>query len=628
MFGSLQRGVALGICMFLWLCGQSFAMQWNPLALAPEIHGGVACLKDEHILSLDTQGLWREQKLNDLNSLKTTGGQLPAQAYLGCYQNGDQRYAWTANQLLRQQPDPEIDASWKVSLFDLNVQQMFNVEGQNILLARGPEGQWKIGPWNDDLTLWQQQADTIWAEDDGTWAIQAASPLEVVFAKASSETAPPLRRTSTRSHLEGLWKTQDLTWPADTAVRHLQQTQGLSLRILEQNQQWRVELSKDGGLTWHRRELPDLGNTSFKALNYQWRNDGQLDIIGDLGQWLNIQPHEIFSWDFLSLQEAVTSLELTWERFPWATQYRILRDGSIIDNSTNTEQRHLLAGQAALGSRYRVEGFWNEQWISGPEQKFERGPSITWNMLHRASSNASEYQMISIPHGAVVMDDDRSYRPLDYLEAFLGPEHHPANWRFGHWSPERLTYQMGVDIPDMLPQKSYWMLSAWNIEYDILGYEPAGNVASIALKPGWNMVSTPFNHSTSLQELSVLQNARTLNLQQILEQATPSIAPAIWTFQQGAYLQEDILTPQRGAWMKNNSQAELYVLIPSLKTQESHLQKQTWNMAGHELSEALQRKKVRLASQEQPPSPPSSLSSASSLARSASGGGGGGCLLR
>ena len=480
------------------------------------------------------------------------------------------------------------------------------------LLAKGTSDDWRVGAWSDNLTVWQEQSTSLQTDNGTPWTLEAMSDHEVILSTLET------RSRHHRIDSAGVWLNASLGAPAGEKVVFAQHRKGIDLRLLQSSTAWFIETSLDGGTTWKRISITDF-DQSTTFLCAQWRRDGNLDLLDVQGKWIQYSPEELINWSQLFLRENAQGLTLSWPEFPWTTQYRVLQNGSILSSSVGTETQVDLAALPEEGTVYVVEALLNNTWTTGPTATFQRGLALSWSMFHASSNAGSAYAMISVPGGAFVLDEDQVFSPLSYLEAFLGPEHHPANWRLGHYSPARLAYEMGTDITSFLPTSSYWILSAWNISYTVQGFEPKSDQAVVMLKPGWNMIGTPYNETSTLLNMEVLDGMRQLKMSQWLDAADPAMLPSIWTWSNGSYVQSDELVPSVGGWVQNRRFYDIYLVISNARA----LQKA--GRAAPALNARQKAQKTRWASSASPPAPPSGLATSAS---SASGGSGGGCLLR
>jgi hypothetical protein len=498
------------------------------------------------------------------------------------------------------------------SSLDLKRQHL-TIDGTGVtyVLGKGQSDIWKVGVWSSNATLWESQSSTLPNSSVDPGALEAWTALDVNWSSAD------IRRNHRRVDAGAVWEETTLGAPGTEVVKGAFHQFGLDLRIIQKGTSWFMASSWNGGMSWKETSIANLDSTS-SLLAMEWRPDGRLDLLDGSGQWLRYEPMEFLDWSSLMLREGAVGLDIHWPAFPWATQYRVRLDGSLIESTLTELNTANLSALPSEGAAIEVQALVDGAWVSGPQANYQKGTPVSYDVFLPSSSFASSYQMLSVPGSAFVMDEKKVYQPLDYMKAFLGPEFHPANWRFGRYSPERLDYDMGTDISSMTPGSSYWIISAWNMEYKLEGVAPKSLQAAITLKPGWNMVGSPYGELTRLNTTEVIDGATKWTYSQLLNSSDPTILPSFWTWSAGDYVQSESIPVGAGAWVQNRRSYDVLLLLSS-GSRQSKIQWAPLTVSQH-------RQKIRWSSSDVPPSPPSAIQNSS--VGSSIGGSGGGCLLR
>jgi hypothetical protein len=266
------------------------------------------------------------------------------------------------------------------------------------------------------------------------------------------------------------------------------------------------------------------------------------------------------------------------------------------------------------GTEIIVEAQVDGEWLNTSPYTLSDGQTYLQDVLISEGADASDYRLISFPTSASVWDGEAWVTPLTHLEAFLGVDHHPSNWILGTWDPLSGQYIEGIELDAMMPGQAYWLISAWNMSFEVAGKEPPQDEVQIMLQPGWNMIASPYSHSGGWEHLSILEEAITWDLDALLTAEDPPLWPSLWAWENGRYQQVETIGSGSGVWVLNRRDTSLGLLISRDPA-----------VAGT-LSKSRQAPRFALESVS-PPSPPTSTLSSASISSSGSGGGGG-CLLR
>jgi hypothetical protein len=497
---------------------------------------------------------------------------------------------WTsANQLNRY-------ANGQSQTWNLMRPQLLLDNDEQLVIAAWENSEWRMGPWSDNLQTWQNSADGL--------SISMTSDTQFLGSHAhsiSSNTMGVLHQQY-RSDELGSWQERipDSQYITVYALRQ----GGVELQLCEQGSRLWVLTSGDGARTWNETEVPNWEGSFFAA---DWNADGTLDIVDDRQHHYSCDSSDIYMWTGLWAQAKTDGLSIYWAKHPWASGYRLKLGGNLVAEYSADMLSYEFQVRPEWGSVIDFEFKINAQWLTGQSLTLEQGSSVQWSHFFSSAQSVADYQMISVPGNSKVWDGPNAFTPLRFLEAYLGAEYHPSNWILGWWSPEIGDYVSGPDVGELLPGKSYWMISAWNFRYDIIGFEPQQDEMVLNCEPGWNMLATPYSRTVDVAELSVMEAGQRWAYDDILNTEQPPIRPGMWTWIQGAYVQTDKLVPSAGVWMQNLRSENVYVVVPRLKMAKP------------------QRGKARYAGEDAlPPSPP-----VQGLAKvSAGGAGGGGCMLR
>ncbi len=314
---------------------------------------------------------------------------------------------------------------------------------------------------------------------------------------------------------------------------------------------------------------------------------------------------------------ALPHLEQTifnWTPHPEADLYRLEVDGVAIEDSTTSFCQTNLSPALQSGSEVELQANKQGQWHSIEKLTISQGESYLQPFSVQQGSVVADYRLVSFPAGASVWDGEKEVTPLSFMKAHLGLEHHPSNWICGTWDPSTGQYIEASQMDVFMPGRSYWMISNWNMTFDMLGQEPQHDEVQVLLQPGWNMVSSPYPRSGSWANLSVQDEQQTWTQLQLLEGEDPPLWPSIWGWAAGHYQELLSYESGQGFWLLNRRQHEIGLLI-SKRERFEH--------------ESISKSKPYRSSLSKvsPPAPPASLP-AQNTASPPSIGGGGGCLLQ
>ncbi len=176
---------------------------------------------------------------------------------------------------------------------------------------------------------------------------------------------------------------------------------------------------------------------------------------------------------------------------------------------------------------------------------------------------------------------ERSYRmvsvPLDFgpeftgtLEALLSDQaafgpYDPVKWRAYRYLPAAKSYAELSEaarqefVPK--PGKAFWLISA---SKNRIGTAPVRGLSTatdsayaLVLEPGWNMVGNPFNFPVAWDSITVD------GIKMADAESTTVQPPVGWVINKGYRMDEQILEPFGGYWVKNLSDASVVLRIPA-----------------------------------------------------------------
>ena len=123
-----------------------------------------------------------------------------------------------------------------------------------------------------------------------------------------------------------------------------------------------------------------------------------------------------------------------------------------------------------------------------------------------------------------------------------------SQWRFGRWDPDNARYLEYPYTPDFAPGRGFWLIQKTTKAISVDGYSTStfGGV-TISLKPGWNMISTPYNFRIAKSSLVGLGG---------------DVEDVLWARAGGIYVERTEMNPWQGYWVLNGGLVDAEITIP------------------------------------------------------------------
>lgn len=122
-----------------------------------------------------------------------------------------------------------------------------------------------------------------------------------------------------------------------------------------------------------------------------------------------------------------------------------------------------------------------------------------------------------------------------------------SQWRFGRWDPTGNRYLEFPQMPDFAPGLGYWLIQKATRAISVNGVTTStyGGV-TISLKPGWNMISTPYNFEIAKSSLTLGAN----------------VENRLWARSGGTYVEVQTMNPWQGYFILNTGLVDSEMNIP------------------------------------------------------------------
>lgn len=313
-------------------------------------------------------------------------------------------------------------------------------------------------------------------------------------------------------------------------------------------------------------------------------------------------------WAIPDLEQTI----LNWTHHPKASLYRLEVDGVTLEDSTSSHCQINLSPALENGSEVKLQAKVNGQWRAVGQLTLSSGEPYQQSFAIQKGRVVADYRLISFPAGAWVWDGEKKVTPLTYMRAYLGIEHHPSNWVCGTWEPSTEEYLDASQLETFVPGRSYWMISDWDMGFEVLGEEPENEEVQVVLQPGWNMVSSPYPRSGSWTNLSIHDGRELWTKHELLQSEDPPLWPSIWGWTAGHYQELSSYERWQGFWCLNRRQHNIGLLISKHEDLEHHMI-------------AMEKPSKAALGNVSPPPPPSTELKDQPLHTNSAGGG---CLMR
>jgi hypothetical protein len=196
---------------------------------------------------------------------------------------------------------------------------------------------------------------------------------------------------------------------------------------------------------------------------------------------------------------------------------------------------------------------------------------------------------------------------LAQLDVSLGG-YDPLSWRIFRYDPYSEAYDECGDIQDIKPGLGYWIISGSELALSLDGWcTTEAYKYPLELQPGWNQIGNPFEETIAWRDVDVYDNqGEELIYAPVLSQDNNVTGRTLWAYNADSeYVSSDRLRTFEGYWVKNHTDHEIFLLIPSpLEDRPSNRSAST----------------IHDEQEEEPPSPPGGSEEPLAI-------GGGGCFL-
>lgn len=345
-----------------------------------------------------------------------------------------------------------------------------------------------------------------------------------------------------------------------------------------------------------------------------WQGNVITSMVDDYGRvllWSDQQlqfqmfnPFTLAPLDGGSLRNDWSEAILMWPYHPHAKSYDIELNNVTVDSTTSPPYTY--PARVNANDIFKVTPILDSTRGDAITLGVQQGAETQLEILIEESSLNLGFKMISFPSGSRVQDREDLLSPLAYLERYLGPEHDPSIWRFGHWQSASADYIYGNSVGEATSGKAFWIISKFNISFQITTDNFQPTYLSQQLQPGWNMIATPYPEETSWSTMSIRDRLREWTYSELLKSRSRPVYPQLWQWNGDHYELSDTLSPGQGYWVKNDSTRNLLLKLQSSSNGKA----------------IVFEKPIRLASDETPPNPPDSEFSVESTTS-----GSGGCLI-
>lgn len=353
-----------------------------------------------------------------------------------------------------------------------------------------------------------------------------------------------------------------------------------------------------------------VSSWSGNIISASVHEDGKWFIFSDQQKFHTLSdPFVLFPLESLSIQRDWKTTRLNWPYHPLADNYQVAIDGVTV--ATVSLPPYEYTGRFPDNSTLTITPVQSSTTGQSVSTTHQIGETSQLEYLVEASSTTTGgFKMLSFPASAYITDREENLSPLEYFERYLGAEHDSSIWRLGRYESTSSAYVYGTDLKKIESHDSYWLISKFNIAFKAEIENPQASQLLTRIRPGWNMIATPYANSTDWKQMEVYEGLRVWTYSQLSQSTSRIVFPELWEWNGSQYALSETLEPGKGYWLKNNSSKDLMLVLkkPSI-SKPSH--------ANYTIS--------RLASGDTPPDPPTSTIVGDAAASS---GGGGGCLLK
>ena len=175
-----------------------------------------------------------------------------------------------------------------------------------------------------------------------------------------------------------------------------------------------------------------------------------------------------------------------------------------------------------------------------------------------SGGTALDYVMVSLPVEA-------HQWVLAQLDADLG-EYNPYLWRIFRYNQDSEAYDECDDIQDIRPGLGYWVISGSELTLSLDGWcTTEAYTYPLALEPGWNQIGNPFEEPVAWADVEAYDSlGGDLVYASVLSQDNTVTGRTLWAYGgEGNYRSSSTLRPFQGYWVKNHTDHEVFLLIPS-----------------------------------------------------------------
>ncbi len=169
-----------------------------------------------------------------------------------------------------------------------------------------------------------------------------------------------------------------------------------------------------------------------------------------------------------------------------------------------------------------------------------------------------DYVMVSLPVEA-------HQWVLAQLDADLG-EYNPFLWRIFRYNPDSEAYDECDDIQDIRPGIGYWIISGSEFTLSLDGWRTTeAYTYPLALEPGWNQIGNPFEEPVVWADVEAYDSlGDEVVYTSVLSQDNTVTGRTLWAYtEEERYVSTSRLRPFEGYWVKNHTDHEVFLLIPS-----------------------------------------------------------------
>ena len=175
-----------------------------------------------------------------------------------------------------------------------------------------------------------------------------------------------------------------------------------------------------------------------------------------------------------------------------------------------------------------------------------------------SGGTALDYVMVSLPVEA--------HRwVLAQLNADLGG-YNPSLWRIFRYNPDSEAYDECDDIQDIRPGLGYWVISGSKFTLSLDGWcTTEAYTYPLTLEPGWNQIGNPFEEPIAWADVEAYDSlGEDIVYAGVLSRDNTVTGRTLWAYDgKGEYVSSSSLRPFEGYWIKNHTDHEVLLLIPS-----------------------------------------------------------------